>query len=142
MNINKLVSYLTPVFNTLFWSWDSGKNQNIMLEIHTHSGLDPSCKNGDEDCWKFRNSHFWVLLHAWKVLLLHLKIIWNKRCVCVSTTTGLCAELLSFSFQIIKNHFHFWKRPHNSNTRLGVEQDVRSNNLFPYIIHQVSFKCL
>jgi len=27
---------------------------------------------------------------------------------------------------------------HGSNTRLGVEQDVRSNNLFPYVIHQAA----
>ena len=110
-----------------------------MLEIPSHSGLDSSCKNGDEDCWKFRNSHFWVLLHAWQVLLLHLKIIWNKRYVRVSTSTGVCPQLLSLSFQIIINHFRFWNYLCHSNTRLGVEQDVRSNNLFPYIIHQVLF---
>ena len=110
---NSETSFLFSVFinlNTLLWSWDGGNNQNIMLEIPSHSGLDPSCKNGDEDCWKFRNSHFWVLLHAWQVLLLHLKIIWDKRYVCSCFNINRCMRSITqFFLQIITNHFHFWK---------------------------------
>merc|ERR1712223_48635 len=58
--------------------------------------------------------------------------------ICVQQGWTLPAKMvtkIAESFAILTFGSSFM---HGSNTRLGVEQDVRSNNLFPYIIHQAA----
>ena len=74
---------------TIWWSYDQHTskfratydcwcnkcdNYAVSPVIHHSSGLEPSFKSSDEDCWEFCYSHLWILLHAWQVWQWYIRV--------------------------------------------------------------------